>query len=89
MLGEILSIDMKWIYGLLIKISNVNFCMPFHSILSDKGIEVKIARPIVENLNRTVYLSFEGSYCTGTMISDNKIISTRHLLPVSAQNINC
>lgn len=63
-------------------------CIPLNLILYDKPCETFIDYRVRNQLEKTCYLGFMGSYCTGIEISDNFIITARHLLPSHQQQLD-
>lgn len=47
----------------------------------------RISPLIKDILAKTVYLNYKGSYSTGTLISNRKILTAKHLVPFSKPRI--
>lgn len=53
------------IYGLTYKIKDELICIPLNLILYEKPCETFIDHRVKNQLEKTCYVSFMGSYCTG------------------------
>lgn len=67
------------ILGLSLKIGDLALCLPISELLQGNSTEFTIEKTIESTINRVVYISHEGSYCTGILFSPTCILTVKHL----------
>ena len=70
------------ILGLCIKIGDLVFCLPISQILQGNSTLFAIEKSIESTIKKVVYISHEGSYCTGILFSPTYILTVKHLFNI-------
>lgn len=75
----ILDKSCEKIVGFSVKIGELTLCLPMFELMRGNSTIFAIEKTIEETIKRVVYISHEGSYCTGILFSPTYILTVKHL----------